>query len=126
MRTGPGGGSPPRRLSAELARPPGALAVTGFGAGQLDRRLDGRVAGHVSLSRADEGDMAPVLWSERNGTSGEQAAVVGRLFVAPWARGHGIGALLIGRAAVERDPGGVRPLLLCINIQSHVNQLTAG
>ncbi|MFF1721763.1 GNAT family N-acetyltransferase [Streptomyces sviceus] len=73
--------------------------------------LDGRVAGHVSLSRADEGDMAPALWSERNGTSGEQAAVVGRLFVAPWARGHGIGALLIGRAVVEARHRGLHPVL---------------
>ncbi|MFF4054659.1 GNAT family N-acetyltransferase [Streptomyces sp. NPDC001668] len=73
--------------------------------------LDGRVAGHVSLCRAGEGDLAPVLWSERNGTSGEQAAVVGRLFVAPQARGHGIGALLMGRAVEEARQRGLHPVL---------------
>jgi GNAT superfamily N-acetyltransferase len=73
--------------------------------------LDGRVAGHVSLSRGAEGDVAPALWSERNGTSREQAAVVGRLFVAPPARGHGIGALLMDRAVEEARHRGLHPLL---------------
>jgi GNAT superfamily N-acetyltransferase len=73
--------------------------------------LDGRVAGHVSLSRAGEGDLAPALWSERDGTSRERAAVVGRLFVAPRARGHGIGALLMGRAVVEARHRGLHPVL---------------
>jgi GNAT superfamily N-acetyltransferase len=73
--------------------------------------LDGRVAGHVGLTRGAEGDLAPVLWGERNGTSGERAAVVGRLFVAPWARGHGIGALLIGRAVEEARHRGLHPVL---------------
>ncbi|MFF4029800.1 GNAT family N-acetyltransferase [Streptomyces sviceus] len=83
---------------------PGLSQASALGSWVAD--LDGRVAGHVSLSRADEGDLAPVLWSERNGTSEEQAAVVGRLFVIPRARGHGIGALLIGRAAVAVQSGG--------------------
>lgn len=73
--------------------------------------LDGRVAGHVSLCRSGEGDVAPVLWSERNGTSREQAAVVGRLFVAPQARGHGIGALLMGRVVTEARHHGLHPVL---------------
>ncbi|MET7730122.1 GNAT family N-acetyltransferase [Streptomyces sp. NPDC005402] len=73
--------------------------------------LDGRVAGHVSLARSAEGDLAPALWSERNGTSIQQTAVVGRLFVAPQARGHGMGALLMGRVVREARQRGLHPVL---------------
>lgn len=73
--------------------------------------LDGRVVGHVSLSRSDEGDLAPGLWSDRSGTSKDLAAVVSRLFVAPQARGHGIGALLIGQAVAEARGRGLHPVL---------------
>jgi GNAT superfamily N-acetyltransferase len=73
--------------------------------------LDGRLVGHVSLSRSGEGDLAPGLWSRRSGASEDSAAVVGRLFVAPRARGHGIGALLIGRAVEEARRRGLHPVL---------------
>ncbi|WFB10851.1 GNAT family N-acetyltransferase [Streptomyces sp. LX-29] len=73
--------------------------------------LDGRLAGHISLSHSGEGDLAPGLWSERNGTGPERAAVVGRLFVAPRARGHGLGALLIDRAVRESRSHGLHPVL---------------
>ncbi|MGX9890779.1 GNAT family N-acetyltransferase [Streptomyces sp. NPDC002276] len=71
----------------------------------------GRLVGHVSLSRVGEGDLAPVLWGERTGVPPGTAAVVGRLFVAPEARGHGIGALLIGRAVQEARRHGLHPVL---------------
>ncbi|MGW5369103.1 GNAT family N-acetyltransferase [Streptomyces sp. NPDC004009] len=73
--------------------------------------LGGCVVGHVSLSRSGDGDLAPGLWSDRNGTSMDLTAVVSRLFVAPQARGHGIGALLIGRAAEEARRRGLHPVL---------------
>ncbi|MFF9126686.1 GNAT family N-acetyltransferase [Streptomyces sp. NPDC014889] len=73
--------------------------------------LGGRLVGHVSLSRVGEGDLAPGLWSERNGTNEALAAVVSRLFVAPRARGHGIGALLLGRAVEEARRRGLHPVL---------------
>ncbi|MEU2774876.1 GNAT family N-acetyltransferase [Streptomyces sp. NPDC007162] len=73
--------------------------------------LEGRPVGHVVLSRGGEGDLAPALWSERNGTTRGTAAVVGRLFVAPQARGHGIGALLMGRAVAEARRLGLHPVL---------------
>ncbi|NJQ03784.1 GNAT family N-acetyltransferase [Streptomyces zingiberis] len=73
--------------------------------------LDGVLVGHVSLSRNGEQDRAPGLWSERNGTDKALAAVVSRLFVAPSARGHGIGALLIGRAVEEAQRRGLHPVL---------------
>lgn len=37
--------------------------------------------------------------------------MVSRLFVAPQARGHGIGALLVGRAVEEARRQGLHPLL---------------
>ncbi|MFD7996148.1 GNAT family N-acetyltransferase [Streptomyces mexicanus] len=73
--------------------------------------LGDRVVGHVSLSRSGEGDLAPGLWSDRNRASKDLTAVVSRLFVAPQARGHGIGALLIGRAVKEARERGLHPVL---------------
>ncbi|MGB8943735.1 MAG: GNAT family N-acetyltransferase, partial [Streptomyces sp.] len=54
--------------------------------------LGGRVVGHVALCRSTADDVAPALWSGREGVAVEETAVVSRLFVAPGARGHGIGA----------------------------------
>ncbi|MEU4199960.1 GNAT family N-acetyltransferase [Streptomyces sp. NPDC045470] len=73
--------------------------------------LEGRIVGHVSLSRGGKGDLAPALWSERNGTTRAATAVVSRLFVAPRARGHRIGALLIGQAVRHARHRGLHPVL---------------
>lgn len=73
--------------------------------------LDGRVVGHVGLARPGAGDVAPGLWGERAGRGAECAAVVNRLFVAPDARGHGIGALLMRRVAREARARGRHPVL---------------
>ncbi|WP_306335130.1 GNAT family N-acetyltransferase [Streptomyces sp. KL118A] len=81
--------------------------------------LDGRVVGHVGLSRPGAGDEAPVLWGERAGVEGADAtAVVSRLFVAPDARGHGIGALLMGRAVREARARGLHPVLDVVSTDS--------
>lgn len=90
---------------------PGEWLSHGPSLGSWVAELEGRLVGHVSLSPAGEGDLAPVLWSERKGTSPGTAAVVGRLFVAPQARGHRIGALLIGRAVREARRHGLHPVL---------------
>jgi GNAT superfamily N-acetyltransferase len=73
----------------------------------------GRPAGHVGLFRGGEGDAAPGLWRRRHGGSGEPTAtaVVGRLFVDPGARGHGLGALLLDRAEREARGRGLHPVL---------------
>jgi GNAT superfamily N-acetyltransferase len=60
--------------------------------------LDGRLVGHVSLSRPTERNAAPKLFTA-------PAAMVTRLFVSPAARGHGAGRALmeqVVRAARER------------------------
>ncbi|MFH8405958.1 GNAT family N-acetyltransferase [Streptomyces sp. NPDC018019] len=90
---------------------PGAWLSCGPLLGSWVAELEGRPVGHVGLSRSGEGDLAPTLWSERNGTTREATAVVGRLFVAPWARGRRIGALLIGRAVREARHHGLHPVL---------------
>lgn len=73
--------------------------------------LGGHVVGHIGLSRSAEGDLAPGLWSDRNGTSKDLTAVVSRLFIAPRARGLGIGTLLIDRAVEEARGRGLHPVL---------------
>ncbi|MFD9592592.1 GNAT family N-acetyltransferase [Kitasatospora sp. NPDC059973] len=73
--------------------------------------LDGRIAGHVVLSRSGAGDAAPGLWSARAGVNVDGTAVVSRLFVAPSARGRGIGALLMARAAEEARARALHPVL---------------
>ncbi|WP_190082863.1 GNAT family N-acetyltransferase [Streptomyces longisporoflavus] len=73
--------------------------------------LDGRVAGHVALCRRDADDVAPGLWSERQGVPIDRTAVVSRLFVAPGARGHGLGALLLARVVAEAGASGLDPVL---------------
>ncbi|MFF9278023.1 GNAT family N-acetyltransferase [Streptomyces griseosporeus] len=73
--------------------------------------LGGRLVGHVSLSRPGDGDLAPGLWSEHTRASPDRTAVVGRLFVAPRARGHGLGAALLRRAGEEAGRIGLHPVL---------------
>lgn len=73
--------------------------------------LDGRVVGHLSLSRAVEGDAAPGIWAARTGVGADLTAVVGRLFVSPVARGHGLGAALMARAVEEALQHGLHPVL---------------
>ncbi|MBQ0985161.1 GNAT family N-acetyltransferase [Streptomyces sp. F63] len=73
--------------------------------------LDGHVAGHAVLSRSGPDDAAPAVWSGRAGRDISATAVVSRLFVAPAARGRGVGALLLGRAAEEARARGLHPVL---------------
>ncbi|MCL6670043.1 GNAT family N-acetyltransferase [Streptomyces panaciradicis] len=73
--------------------------------------LDGRVVGHVELSRPDGGDVAPGLWSARAGVDVADTAVVGRLFVSPAAHGRGLGAALMARAVAQARARGLHPVL---------------
>ncbi|MEN3582848.1 GNAT family N-acetyltransferase [Streptomyces sp. ZYX-F-203] len=72
---------------------------------------DGCPVGHVGLARSGPGDAAPAAWSDRTGRRVEKAAVVNRLFVAPSARGHGLGGLLLSRAVRHADGLGLRAVL---------------
>lgn len=97
--------------------------------------LGGRVVGHVALRRSAADDVAPTLWSEREGVpfdesadetadesadetadktadeTADETAVVSRLFVAPEARGHGIGERLLARAVAGAAELGLLPVL---------------
>lgn len=73
--------------------------------------LDGRIVGHIGLCRSDEDDVAPRSWSTRAGGDTDATAVVCRLFVAPAARGRGIGALLMEQAVGEARERGLHPVL---------------
>ncbi|MEW1929636.1 GNAT family N-acetyltransferase [Streptomyces sp. NPDC088360] len=92
------------------ARPAGWLAG-GSVVGAWVAELGGRVVGHVSLCRSGEDDVAPVLWSGRTAVAVDEIAVVSRLFVAPGARGHGLGALLLARVVAEAGELGLFPVL---------------
>ncbi|MFD5322799.1 GNAT family N-acetyltransferase [Streptomyces sp. NPDC127092] len=72
---------------------------------------DGRPVAHASLSPAAGDDLAPTAWSERTGASRDATAVLGRLFVAPQARGHGLGARLIAEASAEARRRALHPVL---------------
>ncbi|MEU0941003.1 GNAT family N-acetyltransferase [Embleya sp. NPDC005971] len=90
---------------------PGEWLSRGPLLGSWVAEVDGRLVGHVCLSQVGEGDLAPGLWSERHGAGRSATAVVGRLFVAPQARGHRIGAVLIDRAVKEARHRGLHPVL---------------
>jgi GNAT superfamily N-acetyltransferase len=66
--------------------------------------LDGRLAGHVAISRVEAGDPAADLF-------GDGAASVSRLFVGAVARGHGTGAALLQHVTREARQRGLRPVL---------------
>ncbi|MGW0687596.1 GNAT family N-acetyltransferase [Streptomyces sp. NPDC002754] len=74
---------------------------------------DGRVVGHVLLARPAPGDVAPTLVP-----AGTPVAVAGRLFVAPSARGHRLGAALLGLAAREARRHGALAVLDVVTTDS--------
>ncbi|MFC7220061.1 GNAT family N-acetyltransferase [Streptomyces polyrhachis] len=63
------------------------------------------LGGHVALTRAGAGDVAPGL------LGGGAVLVVGRLFVAPRARGLGLGAWLLRTASRAARERGARAVL---------------
>ncbi|MFD9505003.1 GNAT family N-acetyltransferase [Streptomyces sp. NPDC060035] len=93
------------------ARPAGWLAQASSSLDAWVAELDGQVVGHIGLSRSGAGDAAAVLWSAREDVGIERTAVVSRLFVAPGARGHGIGGLLMAEAVHEAGNRGLHPVL---------------
>jgi GNAT superfamily N-acetyltransferase len=66
--------------------------------------------GHVALRRI-EGDAGATVWSAACGLPPEQIAEVSRLFVAPGARGRGLGAALLEAARAEARRRGPRAAL---------------
>jgi GNAT superfamily N-acetyltransferase len=71
---------------------------------------EGDVLGHVALCSA-VGDAAAPLWSAASTLPAERLAVVAKLFVAPHARGRGVGARLLAQACAEAHRRSLRPAL---------------
>lgn len=73
--------------------------------------IEGSVVGHVSLSRGRRGNSASRTWAAHCGADPEQSAVVGRLFIAPDARGRRLGKRLLAQAAAAAAERGARAVL---------------
>jgi GNAT superfamily N-acetyltransferase len=72
------------------------------------------VIGHVALCRA-AGEAAAPLWSAACGLAPERFAAITRLFVAPGARGRGVGARLLPEASREARQRELRPALAVLD-----------
>jgi len=68
------------------------------------------VIGHVALCSA-AGDSVALLWSAASGLPPESLAAIARLFVAPSARGRGLGSALLAEACTEARSRGLCPVL---------------
>ena len=66
--------------------------------------------GHVALCGAS-GDAAAPIWSAASGLPADRIGVISKLFVAPGARGSGLGAALLAQACAEARARGLRPAL---------------
>jgi GNAT superfamily N-acetyltransferase len=68
------------------------------------------VMGHVALCSA-VGDAAAPLWSAASSLPPERLGVVAKLFVAPSARGRGVGATLLAHVCAEARIQRLGPVL---------------
>lgn len=84
-------------------RPPGVLAA-------WVAELDGKVVGHVAVTRSQGGGAVPI-WRERSGEPEEHIAVLARLYVMRAARGHALGERLMRQAMAYARANGLRLVL---------------
>lgn len=89
--------------------PAGWLTPKGLRRGWVAER-DGRLLGHVAVCRP-VGDLCATFWARRAGRSVTEAAVISRLFVAPEARGTGVGRRLLAHAVDQARADGWHPVL---------------
>lgn len=79
--------------------------------GAWTAELDREPVGHVALTEPGPGDDAARLWHEHTSAPLDRLAVLGRLFVAPHARGHGLGRQLTHTATQAARQAGRRAVL---------------
>ncbi|MFD7164902.1 GNAT family N-acetyltransferase [Streptomyces violascens] len=72
--------------------------------------LEGRVVGHVAISRPD-GEEAVRIWTDRAHVPDSQVAVLARLFVVREARGNDVGRWLMAAATASAQMDGLRLVL---------------
>ncbi|MCC9309845.1 GNAT family N-acetyltransferase [Kitasatospora sp. RB6PN24] len=71
---------------------------------------DGAVVGHAALAPGVASSAAHV-WAERTGRTADRTGALSRLYVAPAARGHGLGARLLAAAVDYVRAAGLWPVL---------------
>ena len=76
---------------------------------------DGAIDGHLSLHGTDETRVRPG-WREAVPAPVDRLAVVSRFFVAPGARGRGVGSALMGTA---EDHAAAHDLRLVLDVADH-------
>ena len=86
-----------------------------FSLGAWVSESDGGIDGHLSLHRTDETRVRPG-WREAVPVPVDRLAVVSRFFVAPDARGRGIGSALISTA---EDHAAAHDLSLVLDVADH-------
>jgi GNAT superfamily N-acetyltransferase len=91
-------------------QPAGWLAEADQLAGWVVVASDGAVVGHVALSPGLDSSAAHV-WAERTGRGPDEAVALSRLYVAPSARGCGLGAELLAAAIGYAHSVGLWPVL---------------
>ncbi len=73
--------------------------------------LDGRIVGHVAVTRPQPDDAAVTVWTQTPDGTDQALAVLGRLFVVPAARRHALGDRLVRAATEYADHHGLRLVL---------------
>lgn len=73
--------------------------------------LDGRIVGHIAVSRPQPDDAAATLWTNTPEGAHDTVAVVGRLFVQHTARGRALGDKLMQAVTDYADCRGLRLVL---------------
>lgn len=79
--------------------------------GQWTGVLDHRPAGHVALLPPSPEDGAPEMLIRDAHIDLDQIAVLARLFVAPWARGHGLAGRLMDAVEAQACELGITTVL---------------
>ncbi|MFJ1754954.1 GNAT family N-acetyltransferase [Kitasatospora sp. NPDC088134] len=90
---------------------PAAWLATAGQCAALVAVLDGEIVGHAALTPGTARDTAAARWAARTGRDAAETAEVGRLFVAPTARGLGLGARLLAAAGAAAHERGLHPVL---------------
>lgn len=73
--------------------------------------LNGRIVGHVAISKPQSDDAAATMWTSSRQGAGDTVAVLGRLFVLTAARGHSLGERLMRAAGDYAHKSGLRLVL---------------